>query len=177
VKITAFVAVVSFVLLCVFVAHADTLSAVIAPAGTTSVVAGPNGSTVFIGPLINAIEPYIVSAVGALIVALSAWAVALLKKKTNIDISQDNLLRFQQAAKTQAGVWIANADAGVMNASVGVGSPGIADAANKIIGRLPDEAAALGVTPDKARDLIVGEIGKLQAAATTVHAVPPLAQV
>jgi hypothetical protein len=169
-KITAFVAVVSFVLLCTVMAHADTLSAVIAPAGTTSVVAGPNGSMVFVGPLINALEPYIVSAVGALIVALSAWAVALLRQKTGIAISQDNLFRIQDAAKTQAGIWIAKADAGVMDASVDVKSPGIASAAQTVLDRLPPEATALGVTPDKMADMIVGEIGKLQAVATTVHA-------
>lgn len=146
-------------------AMADAVATVVAPAGTTSVVTQPNGTVVFIGPLINALEPYIVSAIGALILALSAWAVALLKQKTGIAVSQANLALFQKAAATQAGVWIAQADGAAMSSSVNVGSPGIAAAANKVISRLPDEAAAIGVTPDKMADLIVGEIGKLQAVA------------
>lgn len=151
---------------------AAAITSVVAPAGTTSVTTNPDGSLVFVGPLIQALQPYIVSAVGALIVGLAGWVVAILKQKTNIDIDQNILDAFDRAAETQAGIIIAKSESGIMSASIDVHNPMIANAVNTVLARLPAEAARVGMTPEKLADRITGKIGKLQASATVLSPTP-----
>ena len=123
-------------------------------------------NNISIQPLIQDLLPFVVTALGALITALAGFAVALLKQKTGIALSQQTLQVFETAAEAQAGKWVAaQAGSAWANASINVGNPEIAAAANLVISRLPEEAAQIGVTPDKMADLITGKIGALQAQA------------
>jgi hypothetical protein len=147
-------------------AYAQSAVSVVAPAGSTAAVPQPDGSVVFLHPFIAALTPYIITGFGAVISGLAAWAVAVLKQRTGIAIAQANLDLFDKAATTQAGAIWAAADAGIANAKIDVGNPLIAGAANLILTRLPQEAAAIGMTPGKVKDMIVGKIGALQASAS-----------
>lgn len=146
---------------------AQTAATIVAPSDTTSVVTQPDGTLVFIKPVIDGLVPYIDAALGTLITALGALAVVFLKQHFNVVVTAAQETKLESMAKTQAGIWVAKADSAAMNASIDVGSPGIASAANGIIAAAPDLATSLGLTPAAVQQKIVGEIGKLQAASPT----------
>jgi hypothetical protein len=171
-KSKSFPAYLAAIALAVCIVFAAPLSAmaqtVIAPAGATEAIPQPNGSTVFLYPLINGLEPYIVIFLGGLITVIGGFATAFLKQHFNIVLSAAQQDKLISMAKTEAGIWVAKADGAAMNASIDIGSPGIAAAGNRIIVAVPDIARDLGVSPTSVQQMIVGEIGKLQAAAPTV---------
>ena len=77
----------------------------------------------------------------------------------------------KSAAATQAGKMVAAEEDNLATKVITVNSPKVADAANEIAKALPEAAKIAGVTPEQINatlsTLIVGEIGKLQAAGTT----------
>lgn len=162
--------------LCLALLASPTLAqtaAIIAPAGATSAVTQPDGTTVFLYPLIQQLEPVIISSLVAIITMLFGFAVAALKQHFNVQLSTAQQASLIGLAKTEAGIWVAKADGAAMNAQIDVGSPGIASAANRIIAAAPQLASSLGLTQAGVQQVIVGEIGKLQAASPTIVAPVP----
>jgi uncharacterized membrane protein len=148
------------------------MAQVVAPPGATSAVPQSDGTIVFTKSLIDQINEYLATFVALVVVGVVSLAaqkvLAWLGVKMNNDDKDRALALLQTFIKTQAGVVIAKLDGNAINASIDVKSPGIAEAANKVLARLPDEAAKVGATPEKLADMLVGEIGKLQASAPTV---------
>jgi DNA-binding transcriptional regulator YdaS (Cro superfamily) len=134
----------------------------------------PSQDYVSLHPIITALAPYVVAAFGAIITASAAWAAAAIKRRTGIEISQHDLDVFDKAAKAQAGKIVAQETAGWEKKSFDVKNPIVADAVSTVLARLPAEANRIGVTPAKVGDMIVGEIGHLQASATSTPLIPPI---
>src|SRR4051812_842277 len=117
-------ALLSLAVLSPLAAFAADAVAIVAPAGATTAVPQPDGSVVFLRPLIDALLPYIIAVIGAIITALGTWAVSVINSKTKIQISNDQkdrlLAAFKSAAQTQAGVIFAKLDASASSMSIDV---------------------------------------------------------
>ena len=125
-------------------------------------------------PLIAALQPYIVAAVGAVVTYLTAQAVASFSRWTGAKVDATYATAIEAAAANEAGKLVAGAVGNLATAQIDVRNPSVAYAANTIIAAsnplLKKAVAATGLTPELAASLIVGQIGRLQA--TMTSAVP-----
>lgn len=127
-------------------------------------------------PIVDALRP-IISAVVTTIVGIAVtFGVALLTKWTGVTLQSTYVDSIRQAAQTEAGVLIAEAADNLSSRSIPVTSPAIAAAAARIAAAMPEAMKAAGMTPDALKRLVAGEIGKLQAQATTFSAPTPISQ-
>ena len=162
---------------------------VTAPTGAIAAVPKPDGTLVFVYPIIHDLEPYIVLALGTLITGLGSAALAafyqFLQSRFRISVDQNtqnkikaNLDLLSNAAKTEAGVWIAAQEPGWRDLAIDVKNPAVAKAAQVVVDHYPDEAANIGLTPERMAKWIIGEIGKAQVAVgTPAVTTPPRPQV
>jgi hypothetical protein len=123
-------------------------------------------TAVAIGPLVQALEPLVqtavATAVGAVaIIALTTWNRWLGKKTT-----EDQKDAIRKAAATEAGVMVAEASDNLAGRSISVSNPAVAAAAAHVIAAAPLAVNATGVTSADVSRLVAGEIGKLQALAS-----------
>jgi hypothetical protein len=151
-------------------AWAADAATIVAPVGSTSAIPQPDGTVVFLRPLIDGLMPFIITAFGAVITGLGYLINQQLKRRGDAEISAATLDRVRKAAETLGGVWYAKQQAGVANLSVDVHSTGIKELIDTATEHLGTEMAAVGVTPERVGNMILGKIGDMQAAAS---AVPP----
>ena len=123
-------------------------------------------------PFVAFIKPYVDIIVQSLIGFLFVWVASQINKYTGVQISKTSLDKLRDAAASQAGGLVAAAEDNLAGGSIDVHSEGVADAARWILEHLPDAAKEVGATPDVLSRMIVGEIGKLQATATSAP-LPP----
>lgn len=135
-----------------------------------AVVADPNA--ISLRPIIEQLEPYIITGLGAVITALVGWAVAFLKQKTGIEIQASQVASLKDAMKTEAGSMVAAASDNLSGKTFTVGSPVVAQAVKRVEARIPDLVKATGATPEALGAILTGEIGKLQVAQTVSPPIP-----
>lgn len=127
-------------------------------------------------PLVEALQPYVVAIVGALITAAGGILFAALKG-VGVAVADAYQKQIEQACANEAGKLIAAAADNLAAKSITVGSPGIAAAANAIVAAsspvLAKAVTATGLTPERAASIILGQLGKLQAQMTSA---PPAAK-
>lgn len=132
--------------------------------GTTATVTVPASSEpqqyqIDIKPLIDGLLPYIVSALGGIIVLIGGLITTWLKRKWNIDIDQAHRNAWQQAAQNAAGALIAKGAVKIEgNGTVSVKSAEMAQVINTVAQRVPEAIAHFGFTPDDIQHLIVAKI-------------------
>jgi len=114
-------------------------------------------------PLIGALTPIVVAVVGGLIAAAIKLAAAEFAKLTGVRLDQAALDRVTSAVQAETGGLIAEATGNFATTSITVGSPIVASIATKIIAALPDEIARLNLSSDQVSQMVLGEIGHLQA--------------
>ena len=142
--------------------------------GAVSTAAPPatNPNAILLGPFIAWLSP----AVGLLLQGLVGLAVTILSAKAyqwfHISSDATQVARWKSAASTEAGALWAKETDQLKTAVLTVNDPRISAAANNVIQRVPALSAAIGVTPEAAATIVLGEIGKLQAAATPAVAAP-----
>jgi hypothetical protein len=125
-------------------------------------------SAIAAGPIVEALRPLISAVVAATVGVAVTFGVALLKRWTGVTLQATYVDSLRQAAQTEAGVLIAEAADNLSSRSITVTSPAIAAAAARIATAMPDAVRAGGKTPEDLSRLVAGEIGKLQAHATTI---------
>jgi len=133
-------------------------------------------TTVQLSPFVDALQPYIVSAVTTIIGAAILYGAALLRQYANIKISKGFMDAMTAEADKQAKILIAKASDNLANRSVDAHTPAIAEAANYVANNFPALLKNAGATPDDFAHAIAAQIGEKQvimAAGTT--AVPPVA--
>ena len=131
-------------------------------------------SVIAAAPIVDALRP-IISAVVTTIIGLAVtFGVALLSRWTGVTLQSTYVDSLRQAAQTEAGVLVAEAADNLSSRSIAVASPAVAAAANRIAAAMPEAVKAVGMTPDALGRLVAGEIGKLQAQATTISVHPPI---
>lgn len=131
-------------------------------------------SAIAAGPIVEALRPIIYSFVTATVGVAITFGVALLKRWTGITLQSAYVDSLRQAAQTEAGILIAEAADNLSSRSITVTSPAIAAAAARIAATMPEAVKAAGKTPEDLGRLVAGEIGKLQAHATTISAPPSI---
>ena len=127
-----------------------------------------SAASIAAGPIVEALRPVISTVVAARVGVAVTFAVALLKRWTGVTLQSAYIDSLRQAAQTEAGVLIADAADNLSSRSITVTSPAIAAAAARIATTMPDAVRAVGKTPEDLSRLVAGEIGKLQAHATTI---------
>lgn len=127
-----------------------------------------SASAIAAGPIVEALRPIISGVVAATVGVAVTFGVALLKRWTGVTLQSTYVDSLRQAAQTEAGVLIAEAADNLSSRSITVTSPAIAAAAARIATAMPDAMRAGGKTPEDLSRLVAGEIGKLQAHATTI---------
>ena len=127
-----------------------------------------SAASIAAGPIVEALRPVISTVVAATVGVAVTFAVALLKRWTGVTLQSAYIDSLRQAAQTEAGVLIADAADNLSSRSITVTSPAIAVAAARIATTMPDAVRAVGKTPEDLSRLVAGEIGKLQAHATTI---------
>jgi hypothetical protein len=131
-------------------------------------------SVIAAAPIVDALRP-IISAVVTTIIGLAVtFGVALLSRWTGVALQSTFVDSLRQAAQTEAGVLVAEAADNLSSRSIPVASPAVAAAANRIAAAMPEAVKAVGMTPDALGRLVAGEIGKLQAQATTISVHPSI---
>lgn len=124
-----------------------------------------------LGPFL---QPYVNAVVGSLLTALVSWVLLILKNKFNVQIDESNRNALVTALKNQAGSLIADGFVKVeANGKVTVPNQALAEAANEVMGVIPDAAARLGFTPDYVAKRIVDTIPQTAAGAQLVAAAAP----
>lgn len=149
-----------------------------APLGSTVTATSADGVQVTFKPLIEALLPYIVTALGGIITALATLIVAKINKSTNMKINDQNVSTVIRAFQTEAGAMAAGAADNLGKKVFTIKSPEVAAAIVSAEKRIPDAIQALknnGASPEDLQKIMVGEIGKLQAtsAAPVVVAAAP----
>jgi hypothetical protein len=151
------------------------------PSSTTAVAVAPQGSVnpgniISLAPLLN----MVLAALGSIAVAVITFEInamaAAIKARFKVAIDQTFLDRGKSAAATAAGIFVANAEntSLVKNAKITVATPGIAELANNALAKIPDVVANNPqFSAARMSDLVVSELGKLQAAGTAPATDPP----
>jgi hypothetical protein len=131
-------------------------------------------SVIAAAPIVDALRP-IISAVVTTIIGLAlTFGVGLLSRWTGVTLQSTYVDSLRQAAQTEAGVLVAEAADNLSSRSIPLASPAIAAAAARIAAAMPQAVKAVGMTPDTLGRLVAGEIGKLQAQATTISVHPSI---
>jgi uncharacterized membrane protein YcjF (UPF0283 family) len=123
-------------------------------------------------PAVDFVSPFLNAVVGVAVPVGVALLIAELRKLTGIKLSDQQTARLQAAAATEAGALLAASETNLAGKSFTVASPTVAALAARVEKAAPGVAASLGVTPEGVKQLVAGEIGKLQASATTPAASP-----
>lgn len=127
-----------------------------------------SASVIAAGPIVEALRPMISAVVTAIVGVAVTCGVALLKKWTGVTLQSAYVDSLRQAAQTEAGILVAEAADNLSSRSVSVTAPAVAAAAARIAAAMPEAVRCVGKTPEDLGRLVAGEIGKLQAHATTI---------
>lgn len=136
------------------------------------------GNVISLAPLVS----IILQAFGVLIAGIVTFYTPVIckaiAKALHVSIDQAMINQATSAASTAAAGIVANAadTAAVKNISFTVNSPEIAAAANAALSKIPAAQAQLGLTPDHMKEIVLGELGKLQASGTPATATPATAK-
>jgi hypothetical protein len=133
-------------------------------------------SLIALSPIVEALRPMLSAAVTAIVGAAVTFGVALLKRWTGVTLQAAHVDSLRQAAQTEAGILVAEAADNLSSRSISVTSPAIAAAAARIAAAMPEAVKAVGKNPQDLGRLVAGEIGKLQAHATTISVPTPMSR-
>lgn len=130
-------------------------------------------TSVDLAPLINPILVALGIAVSTLITAVAGWAVNELRKRNIIALTDQQRSQVMGAVQTSAGIMIADLARGATPLErVNISSQQVRDLAQRAVTAIPVAADALGLTPDKAAQMIVGVVGNAIASDPKIPTVP-----
>ena len=125
-------------------------------------------SQISLAPVVTALAPLINALVMSVVGSAIIYAVALLHRKTGIDIDAANVDAIRKAAATEAGMLVAASETNLAGEKFTVSSPVVAAAAKTVMDALPAAIRATGLTPNGVAKIVAGELGRLQAAPTAL---------
>ena len=132
-----------------------------ASAAFAQTVADPHG--IPLKPWVEFVQPYLTAAATVLVPILIAALAQRLSSWLGVSMNATQIDRLKSAAATEAGAMIAQASDNLSTQVIHASDPRVVAAANAIVKKLPDTAAAVGATPDVLAEMVQGELGKLQA--------------
>ncbi len=119
-------------------------------------------TTISVQPFFQAIEPYIVAGIGAVITVFFSYLSFLLKKKFGIDIENGLRDSLQTAAINGATKAIAGIEGSFSNAKIDVRSALVAEGMEYLQLHAPDAIRHFGLTEDALRQIILAKLGYAQ---------------
>jgi hypothetical protein len=127
-----------------------------------------SSTVISVAPAVAAVAPVFQAVVTTVVSGAVAIGAALFTRWTGVAVQAAYIAALRDAAQTEAGAIIAEAANNLSSTSIPVTSPIVAAAAARIAAGLPQAMQAVGMTPEGLARLVAGEIGKLQAMATSV---------
>lgn len=126
------------------------------------------GAPVTAAPLVEVLQPYLLSLEAIVVPLLVAWAARQISRWTGEKMDQAALDKISAAATNEAGKIILAADRSIANAKLDDKSAVVVASANKILNAPGLQAAIsrLGVTPNLAASLVAGALGQAQKSMT-----------
>ena len=128
---------------------------------------------VTIAPIVEALAPYVIPVVVTLVGAAVSWAAQAAKKYAHVSIDAQLVDNIREAAKTEAGAILAKDARNLQGVSFHMDHPAILEAADNVAEVAAKEISALGMTPDRVNQIVLGEVGKLQAVASPYTVAAP----
>lgn len=123
--------------------------------------------------IIDALLPYIVSAVGGIIAVLGSIVTVWLKQRWNIDVDQSNRNAWQQAAQNAAGALLAKGAVQIEESGkVTVRNAEMANVINMVVARVPGAIKHFGFTPEDIQSLIMAKIPQVMAGSVPAAVAP-----
>lgn len=130
-------------------------------------------TSVDLAPLINPILGALGLALAGLITGVAGWAVNELRKRNVIALTDQQRSQVLGAINTSAGIMIADLARGAAPLErVNISSPQIRDLAQRAVTAIPAAADALGLSQEKAAQMIVGVVGNAISGDPTIPTVP-----
>jgi hypothetical protein len=123
-------------------------------------------TTVAAAPFVQTLEPYLVSAIGAVFTVLATWALTLVSKYTGIQVDSVMSERINRSAQNAANFVIASLDGPIGNVSIDVRSPLVAEGVRYMQQHVPDVIAAMGYTPETLAQIVMAKLGAAQVTGT-----------
>lgn len=130
-------------------------------------------TTVSAAGLMADLQPYIVSAIGAVVVALGGFIALQIQKYTGVVVQQATIDKVDKYIADKAAQAVAAASDNLAKKEINVGSPIVVDLTDKVVAALPAELAALGFSPDDVAHKMASAFGRLQATMTSTTVPPP----
>ncbi|MFY9629755.1 MAG: hypothetical protein WAK03_16610 [Methylocystis sp.] len=120
-------------------------------------------------PIFQQLEPFIVSAVGAIIIALGGWIVTVIHKYMGITVDSAMEKTLEQTATNAANHVIAGLEGPISNLKIDINSPAVDMGVEYLITHAPDAVAyfekTYNFTPLQLQELILAKLGSAQIAA------------
>jgi hypothetical protein len=115
-------------------------------------------------PLIDTIQPYLLSLNAVIAPFLVAWGISVVERWTGQKMNKDAQDKLTAAATNEAGKIILAADRSIANAKLTESSAVVLASADKIINSpgLQKAIKQLGVTPNLVASLVAGALGQAQ---------------
>lgn len=115
-------------------------------------------------PLVETLQPYLLSLEAVIVPMLVAWAIRLVAKWTGEKSDQAAQDKLSAAATNEAGKIILAADRNIANAKLSENSAVVVASATKIINApgLQTAIKQLGITPNLVASLVAGALGQAQ---------------
>lgn len=126
-----------------------------------------DGTTVNVGGFWSALEPYIASAVAAVVATLGGWGVALLNKKLGLSIDDSLRQSLQTAVTNAAGLVLHQLDNKLAGVTIDVRNEMAAAAVNYVLAAAPDAVKHFGLTPDAIAEKIKAALPQVANTTTT----------
>jgi hypothetical protein len=116
------------------------------------------------------LEPYIVTAIGAVVTALGAFIALQIQRYTGVVVQQATIDKVDKYIADKAAQAVAAAGDNLSKTQINLGSPIVADLTNKVVAALPKELDALNLSPDDVAHKMTSAFGRLQAGAPAATA-------
>lgn len=129
-------------------------------------------TTIAASSLVADAQPYVVALIGVVVTAVGAFISAEIKRYTGLAVDQALLAKVEKYIEDKAAQEVAKSAGNLAGAQIDVHSQIVADIVTKIVGAIPSELNAVGLTPTAVAHKLAAAFGRLQASMT---AVPPAA--
>lgn len=105
------------------------------------------------------LEPYLVTAFGALISVAVGWLALVLNRKWGLDIEANHREALQTALTNAAGLAIKRLGTSVNSLTLDVSNPAIREAVNYVMGSAKDALKRFGLGPEDVAQKIIAKLG------------------
>ena len=134
-------------------------------------------TVVDVSPIYKALEPYLVSFLGASLTAIAGWVLRQFQVWIGADVDLKYSQRLNQTAMNAATSVFAGLEGPVSNLGISIDSPLVRKGVEYMNEHANDAIKRLGYTPDMLASLVLAKMGAAQIQAATPGAMPTPASI